>query len=41
MVFTNPIMTIYVNRTTYQPPMNSMVVGRYKSEDVANPRGGY
>jgi len=40
-VFTNAITTIYVNRTTNQPPMNSMVVGGYKNVDAVNPRGRY
>jgi len=39
MVFTNPIMTTHVNRTTNRPPMNSMVVGGYRNADVVNPRG--
>ncbi len=41
MVFTNPIMAIHVNMTTNRPPMNSMVVGGYRSVNVTNPRGGY
>ncbi len=41
MVFTNLIMTIHVNRTSDQPLMSSMSIGRYKSVDVTNPRGGY
>jgi hypothetical protein len=41
MVFTNPITTIHVNRTTNQPLMNSMVVRGYKSVDATNLRGGY
>jgi hypothetical protein len=41
MVFTNPIMIIRVNMIIYQPPMSSIVVGRYKSTNVGNPRGGY
>ncbi len=40
MVITNPILTIHVNRTTDQPPINSIVVGRYKSTYVENPKGG-
>jgi hypothetical protein len=41
MVFTNPIMTTHVNRTIDQPPLSSMVVGRYISADVTNPKRGY
>ncbi len=41
MVFTNPITTIHVNRTTNQPLMNSMAVGGYKNVDATNLRGGY
>ncbi len=41
MVFTNMIMTIDVNMTTYRPLMSSMAIGRYRNIDVANPRGGY
>ncbi len=41
MVFTNPIMTTHVNKTTDQPLMNSLVAGRYKSTDVRNLGGGY
>ncbi len=41
MVFTNPIMTIHVNRTTNQPLMNSMVVGGYINTNVTNLRGAY
>ncbi len=41
MVFTNPIMTIHVNRIANRPSMNSMAIGGYKNVDVANPRGGY
>jgi hypothetical protein len=38
MVFTNPIMVIHVNRTTNQPPMSSIVVGRYIITNVGNLR---
>ncbi len=41
MVFTNLTMTTHVNRTAYWPLMNSMVVGRYKSANVTNMKGGY
>ncbi len=41
MVFTNLIMTTHVNRTTDRPLMSSMFVGRYKSVDAMNLRGGY
>ncbi len=41
MVFTNLIMITHVNKTTNRPLMSSMVVGRYKSTDVVNPKGGY
>jgi len=41
MVFTNPIMTIHVNKTIDRPLMSLMPIGRYRSADVANPRGGY
>jgi hypothetical protein len=34
-------MTTHVNRTAYWPLMNSMVVGRYKSANVTNMKGGY
>ncbi len=30
-----------MNRATYQPPMNSMVIWGYSSADVTNPRRGY
>jgi hypothetical protein len=39
MVFINLIMTTHVNRIANQPPMNSMVAGRYKSANVMNMRG--
>jgi hypothetical protein len=41
MVFTNPIMSTYMNRIVDRPPMNSMATGGYKSIDATNPRGGY
>jgi hypothetical protein len=41
MVFTNLIMTTHVNRNLGWPPMNSMVVGRYKSVNATNLRGIY
>ncbi len=41
MVFTNLTMTTHVNGTAYWPLMNSMVVGRYKSANVTNMKGGY
>jgi hypothetical protein len=34
-------MTTHVNGTAYWPLMNSMVVGRYKSANVTNMKGGY
>jgi hypothetical protein len=36
MVSTNLIMITHVNRITNQPPMNSMVVGRYINKNVEN-----
>jgi len=41
MVFINPIMTTHENKTTNQPIMNSIIVGRYKSIEVENLGGGY
>jgi hypothetical protein len=41
MVFTYPIMTTHVNRTTSQPLMKSMVVGGCKNADVMHSKGGY
>jgi hypothetical protein len=41
MVFTNLIMITHVHKTTYKPPMSSIDVGRYKSINAKNPRGGY
>jgi hypothetical protein len=34
-------MTTHVNRTIYQPLMNSIVIGRYKSIDFENLGKGY
>jgi hypothetical protein len=39
MVFINPIMTVHINRTTNQPLMSSIAVGRYINIDVENLRG--
>jgi hypothetical protein len=41
MVFINPIMTTHVNKTTNQPLMNSITIGRYKITYDENPNGGY
>jgi hypothetical protein len=41
MVFTNPIMTIHVHKTTNRPHMSSIVVGGYKSIDVEDSKGGH
>jgi hypothetical protein len=41
MVFTNPIMTIHVNKITDQTLMNSMDVGGYISIDAGNLGRGY
>jgi hypothetical protein len=41
VVFTNPIMTTFVNRTTNQPLMNSITIERYRSTDVGNLGRGY
>jgi hypothetical protein len=41
MVFTNPIMTIHVNKTVDQLLMSSIAIGRYRSTDAKNLRGGY
>ncbi len=41
MVLTNSIMTTHMNMTTDRPSENSMAVGRYKSVNAMNPRGGY
>jgi len=41
MVFTNPIMTIHVNKTTNRPPMSSIVVGGYINTYAGNLGGGY
>jgi hypothetical protein len=39
MVFTNPIMTIHVHKTTSRPSMNSIATKGYKSMDAENPKG--
>jgi hypothetical protein len=39
MVFTNLIMTTHVNMTIDLSLMSSMAARRYRSVDVANPRG--
>jgi hypothetical protein len=36
MVFTNPIMTTHVNKTTYRPLMSSMAIGGYKNANATN-----
>jgi hypothetical protein len=41
MVFTNPIMTIHVNRNIDRPLMSSMAIGKYKSAYVTHLKGGY
>ncbi len=41
MVFTNPIMTIHVNRTVDQPPMNSMAAGGYRTTNAVSSKQGY
>ncbi len=41
MVFTNLIMITHVHKTTYKPPMSSIIIGRYKSKNLENPKGGY
>jgi hypothetical protein len=41
MVFTNPIMTTHVHKTTYWPLISSIIAGRYKSTDVEDPKGGH
>jgi hypothetical protein len=41
MVFANFVMTTHVNKIVGQPPVNSMVVGGYKSADAVYPRRGY
>ncbi len=38
MVFTNLIMTTYVNRTLNQPSMNSIIARRYINTNVGNLR---
>ncbi len=37
MVFTSSIMITRVNRTTYQPLMNSMAIKMYKNVNATNP----
>jgi hypothetical protein len=34
-------MITHVHKTTYKPPMNSIIIGRYKSKNLENPKGGY
>jgi hypothetical protein len=41
MVFINLITTTHVNKTINRPPMSLMDVGRYKSANSVNPKGGY
>jgi hypothetical protein len=41
MVFTNPIMIIHVNKTTYQPLMSSIAVKGYRSANAMNRKIGY
>ncbi len=41
MVFTNPITTNHVNKTSNQPPMSSMVVGGNINADATNLKKGY
>jgi hypothetical protein len=41
MLFTDPIMTIHVNRIVDRPSMNSIDTGGYKSIDAEILRGGY
>ncbi len=41
MVFTNSIMTTHVNKTIDRPLMSSMAIGRYRSANVVNLRGGH
>ncbi len=41
MVFINSIMTTHLNTITNQPPMNSIIVGGYRSTNAKNPKGGY
>jgi hypothetical protein len=41
MVFVNLITITHVNRTTDQPLMSSMAIGRYRSADVASSKRGY
>ncbi len=41
MLFTNPIVTTHVNRIADWPLTNSIAMGRYRSTDAENSRGGY
>ncbi len=41
MVFINLITTTHVNKTVNRPPMSLKDVGRYKSANSVNPKGGY
>jgi hypothetical protein len=41
MVFINLIMTTHVNTITDQPLMSSIIIGRYRSTNAKNPKGGY
>jgi hypothetical protein len=34
-------MITHVHKTTYKPPMSSIIIGRYKSKNLENPKGGY
>ncbi len=36
MVFTNPVLTTHVNKTTDRPSMNSMAIGGYKNANATN-----
>jgi hypothetical protein len=40
MVFTNPIMTIHVHKTTDRPLVNSIFAGGYKGINAEDPKGG-
>jgi len=40
MVFTNPIMTTHVHKTTNRPHMSSIVVGGYRSTNIEDSKGG-
>jgi hypothetical protein len=41
MVFTNPIMTTHVHKTTHKSPRSLIDVGGYKSTNAKNPKGWY